>query len=781
MLAGMQDGKSQIPVNKELLTQNWPANWITCPKAPQKEYGVYFFRKKFYMKAKPKYFPVHVSADNRYRLFVNGVPVCAGPARGDLYNWFYESLDLAPYMIAGLNVISAQVWNMGKFMPVAQISNQTAFLLQGDSMNEDIVDTDQAWMVMQSQAHTPCSVDNAERLKAYMVVGPGDEMNGLYYPWGFQFADYNDSKWDKAEVICTASPVGRGTDNRWTLAQRTIPLMGEHLIRFEKIRRTTGLDEEVPIEFLQGIGPLTIPKYTTVSILLDQAYNTVAYPELVLSGGSNAKVKLTYAEGLFDEAGQKGNRNEVEGRHIEGNYDVFTADGGENRLYRPMWFRAYRYVQLDIRTLGEELVIQDIHSMRTGYPMVMKAGFKSNDASLQDIWKVGWRTVQNCAGESFYDTPYYEQLQYTGDSRIQALIALYTTGDDRLMRKCIVDFYHSRTPEGLTQGRYPSSRLQIIPTFSLFWVSMVHDYWMLRKDDAFVKKFLPAICEVMSWYEERIDEQKKMLGPLTWWNFVDWDNFNSWGTAPGAEKGNSSIVSMQLATTLNEASDLLRAFNNEHQAKLYSDLAKELTDHTYEQCFNTQKGMMANTPDQDTYSQHAGIWAVLSGAVNGPEAKMVMKNLLSADSIGKVTFFYRFYLTQALKKAGMADLYYSQLTPWRDMLKIGLTTFAEKPEPTRSDCHAWSASPNYDFLATICGIMPGSPGFAKVLIAPALGELKEVSGTMPHPQGMISVAFKRKGTEGLKATIILPEKLSGTLIWKEKSILLHGGTQNLEL
>lgn len=111
------------------------------------------------------------------------------------------------------------------------------------------------------------------------------------------------------------------------------------------------------------------------------------------------------------------------------------------------------------------------------------------------------------------------------------MISLYCSGDDRLMRKALLDFYRSRTPIGLTQSRYPTNRLQIIPTFSLFWVSMVHDYWMHRRDDEFVRQFLPAINEVLMWYKDRIDKKTGMLGPMQWWNFIDWDNFNGWGIA----------------------------------------------------------------------------------------------------------------------------------------------------------------------------------------------------------------------------------------------------------
>lgn len=763
-------------INPRLLTHAWSSQWITCPGVAQREYGVYHFRKNFTLSNVPSAFIIHVSADNRYRLFVNGQPVCAGPARGDLFNWFYETIDIGPFLKAGKNNIAAIVWNMGTLAPVAQISNQTAFVLQGDSEVEKVINTDAGWKVIKDKAYKPCSLDNGERLQVYMVTGPGDQVEGKLYPWDWEKTDYNDSDWIAAEEVTHPEPVGYGTDNRWTMAPRSIPLLKDSLARFKSVRRvSTGITTEQGL--ITGNKAITIPAHQNICLLLDMAENTAAYPELTISAGKGSSIKMTYAESLFDTKGNKGNRNEIDHKEIKGNYDIFITDGGKERKFRPLWFRAYRYLQLDINTKEDPLIINDIYSMNTGYPLRMNASFSCSDNSLQEIWNTGWRTARLCAGELYYDTPYYEQLQYTGDSRIQSLISLYTSGDDRLMKKAILDFYHSRTPEGLTQGRYPSNRLQIIPTFSLFWISMVHDYWMNRQDDAFVKQFLPAINEILEWYNARINQDKKMLGPMTWWNFVDWDNFDSWGVPAGVSDGNSSIITLQYAYTLNQAADLFKAFNHTSQATAYNTLAAELGQSTFLACYNMKKGLLADSPDQTSYSQHAGIWAVLSDAIPIQEVKPMMKRILEDKSIGQVTFFYRFYLMQALKKAGLGDLYYSQLTPWRDMLKLGLTTFAEKPEPTRSDCHAWSASPNYDFLATICGIMPEAPGFKQVLIEPSLGELTEAEGTMPHPDGKIYVHLKRQNNDGINAEISLPEAVTGTFVWKGKSKKLHGGKQ----
>ena len=766
-------------INPSLLNKQWPASWITCPDVPQRDYGVYHFRKIVAIDQSPAKFIVHVTADNRYRLFVNGTAVCSGPARGDLYNWYFETIDIAPYLKKGNNTIAALVWNMGVYAPVAQISNQTAFVLQGNGDAEKIINTGERWKVYHNKSYTPCSTDNGARLHSYMVIGPGDQVDAAKYPWGWEQTGFNDSAWQVAKKIDNPIAVGYGTDNLWTLQPRNIPLMRESKQRISFVRRATGID--VSNEFLSGNNPLLIPANKTVSILLDQSFNTVAYPELVVSRGKGASVKLTYAEALFTKERQKGNRNEINGKNIIGNFDVFMPDGGSKRLFRPLWFRTYRYLQLDITTGDQPLVINDLYGTTTGYPFEVKASFSSNDSSLQQIWDIGWRTAQLCAGETYFDCPYYEQLQYEGDTRIQSLISLYVTGDDRLMRKAILDFYHSRVPDGLTQGRYPSNRLQVIPPFSLYWVSMIYDYWMHRKDATFVSDFLIPITGVLDWYEKSIDRNKKMLGPMKWWNFVDWNHAFPNGTPDGATDGNSSVLTLQYALTLQQAAAIFSFFGKTNEAAHYRQLAANISAATYRQCFDVKKGLMANTPIKNTFSQHAGIMAVLTGAVSKTEMKMVMQKVLNDTTLSKATFYYRFYLNRALKKAGMADMYYSQLKPWRDMINMGLTTFAENPDPTRSDCHAWSSSPNYDFFATICGIVPASPGFSSVRIEPAMGELKQVTGMMPHPDGNISVMLQRKGENGIEARISLPLHLTGEFVWKGKEIKLTGGNQKIVL
>lgn len=767
-----------VEVNPRWLSGPWQGIWITHPNTAVRDYGIYHFRKQIHIDQKPDKYIVHLSADNRFKLYVNGKYILAGPARGDLYNWYFDSIDLAPYLESGDNTIAVMVWNMGDLAPVAQVTNQLGFVMQADDTENADVNSNSSWKVFKNKAYQPCSMDNGERMKTYMVIGPGDQMDAALFPWGWEKQNYNDKDWTIAKNLTEAVPYGYGTDNLWNLVPRNIPLMETSTVPVNFIRRTSGLLDITKL--LSKDNPLVIPAHSKISILFDQKQLSLGYPSFTFSDGKDAKVLITYAEALFKDL-LKGNRDDIEGKEILGNYDIFTADGGKDRIFTPLWLRTFRYIQLDIETQDQALILTEINLQKEGYPLVERATFKSNDTSLIPIWNVGWHTARLCAADLYYDCPYYEQLQYAGDARIQSLISLYVSGDDRLMRKAIHDFYLSRVADGLPQGRYPSNRIQVIPTYGLYWVSMLYDYWMHRKDDEFLAQYLHAAEGVMEWYEKRMAKDKYLLGPLEWWNFTDWNTAFRNGVPAGAEQGNSTIISLHYAITLREAATVLRYFKKTETAQHYLDLANKIIKEAYSSSFNKDKGLMADSPDQQEYSQHASILAILSDAIPPQHQQELMRKILTDQSLSQVTFYYRFYLIRALKKVGMADQYTEQLKPWKDMLALGLTTFAENPDPTRSDCHAWSASPNYDFLATICGITPIDHGFSTVEINPSFGSLTEIEGTMPHPLGTIQVNLKRYGNNGVEGFVSLPEGLSGRFMWQEKIINLNSGYQKIKL
>jgi hypothetical protein len=765
----------------------WAARWIAHPDAPGEAAGVFHFRKSFELPEKPGRFRIHVSADNRYRLFVNGVQVSSGPARGDLLHWRYETVDIAPHLRRGRNVVAALVWNWGENRPVAQISHRTAFLVQGETEREAAVNTGGGWKVLWNQAYGFTPVlwpDN----NGYYAAAPGETLDARRYPWDWEKPATDDSGWAAAKPLVVREDVREGAiphgshpwgeGSEWQLVPRTIPAMEESPVRFATIRRAEGL--KPGSGFLKGRGELVIPARSRVSLLLDQSHLTTAYPVLLASGGAGASATITYAEALFDAEGNKGNRNEIDGKTIRGVRDRISFDGGGQRRFQSLWFRTYRYVQLDIETAAEPLRIHDLHGIFTAYPFEQRAAFASDQPWIGGIWDMDWRIFRLSAFETFWDTPYYEQLQYVGDTRIESLISLYNAGDDRLMRNAIELFDNSRTPEGITASRYPSAVPQYIPPFSLWWVAMVHDHWMHREDPAFVRRFIPGSRGVIAWYERHIDETG-MLGPMPWWNFLDWNPAYERGVPPGAENGNSAPLTLQFAYTLQRAADLEEALGQPAEGARYRALAAKLVAAVRAHCWDERRGLFAETPEKKMFGQQANALAVLTGAAGPTERRALMERVLSDGSLLQASFYFRFYVDEAMRESGLAGRYIERLEPWREMIRMGLTTTPENPEPTRSDSHAWSAHPNYHLLATLLGVRPASPGFKSVSVAPALGPLRRASGKVPHPAGSIDVRLERVGAQSVRGEISLPPGVSGTFLWEGATQSLRPGRNAVRL
>ncbi len=799
-LSSLNAQESKAEVNQEGksfadLKHTWTAQWITHPSESTLDYGVFLFRNRFELQDKPVEFKVHVSADNRYRLFVNGVSVCFGPALGDINHHRYETIDIASFLKSGENVIAAQVVNFGEYRRAAQQTFQTAFIIQAEESfghSEAINTGSGGWKVTKNDAYSQIPF-TSDSLGAYYCAGPGENMDASLYPWAWELPEYDDTGWENPKSATVEFAVGRGFlyGSTWFLVPREIPMQREELQRFSEIVRVENLDRVE--EFIQEEKNTVIPPHTYATILLDNRVHTTGYPELIFSEGKDADIKITYAEALFldseqgavspgdhfDSGDRKGDRNLIDGKRIKGYYDYYVADGGQKRKLKTLSRRTFRYVQLEIETQDEALVLDDYYNVKTTYPFEEKASFHGEDPQLDKIWEAAWRTVQNSSGENFFD-PYYEQLNYIGDARIEALVSLYVSGDERLMQKSIQQFDDSRLPEGLTQSRYPSYIVQIIPTYSLLWIGMIHDLLMYTDNPEFTRQFLPGIESVLGWFEERIDSTG-MVTDLEWWNFTDWATGFSNGIPPGADNGYSANVSLQLVCALQNAMDIFSYFGEHQKAKAYEAVKKSVQGSTMAACYNSSSGMIAETPKQNIYSQHTNIWAILTNTIQEQDQAELMEKILKKDELIQSTIYFKFYLFRALQKSGMGDRYLDMLDPWNRMLDKGMTTFGEKDLNPRSECHGWSASPCFDLLHTVAGIYPGSPGFETVSIEPNPGKLQSIEVKFPHPKGMILLKLSREGDRGITGTIELPEKLSGEFLWEGQNVALKEGENQIRI
>ena len=473
---------------------------------------------------------------------------------------------------------------------------------------------------------------------------------------------------------------------------------------------------------------------------------------------------MRYAEALFKTSPrEKGNRNEIEGKEFIGNYDEFVLDGGTRRVFRPLWWRTYRYLQLEIQTRDQPVTVENLTGTATGFPFVRKATFDAGVPELNQILDVGWRTARLCAHETYMDCPYYEQLQYAGDTRVQGLVSLFQTGDARLMRNAIDLLNDSRQSDGCTMSRYPTRLEQYIPGFALWWVGMVHDYHWYVADAPFVRRMLPGVRSVLSFFEA----YQKENGSLR--------RCPGGATSIGSRSGRtatrrrmpmaappSSISSCSWPTVGQRRWKRRPACPNWRRSIAN---ASAFCGRLSAPCIGTPDGSYSPTHRRKSCSRSTPTpWRCWPTSYPATRRARSMLHTLTAPGLAQGALYFKFYMHQALAKVGEGDHYLEQLDDWRGMLAIGLTTFAEVVDrpgrPTRSDCHAWSASPNIELMRTVLGVDSAAAGFSRVVVRPHLGQLKFAEGAVPHPKGLIEVRVEASGNVSVTSPV------DGEFLWR---------------
>ncbi len=777
----------------------WPALWLEPETPPVLGPQVWAWRRRFTLDAATR-IRLHVSADERYELYLDGERIGCGPERGDRQVWYFESHDLD--LVAGEHLLTARTWWLGPDAPApyAQVSLRPAFLLAAENVDKALLNT----------GHAPWE---AQRIDGYSLIPPGMtwatgvkvEIDGSRYPWGWELG--GGGGWTQPKPICTAGNESESVDHdlRWWLRPAELPAMrnerwsGGRVRHLEPIASLDTGDlrvessRHVPVEavaweaLLAGRADVVIPPRTRRRAIIDLDGYACAYPTLVVSGGAGSEVRVNWAESLFEaprqEHGAKGQRDQIEGKWYWGTGNRFHPDGGARRLFEGLWWQSGRFIEVLIETGDAQLTVHELTLRETGYPLARASSFVCADPRHGALDPLLWRTMTACSHETFVDCPYYEQLQYVADCRVEALITYATANDPTLARKAIATFDRSRMHSGLIESRAPHSKRQILSTFSLWWVGMVHDYAMWVDDLGFVRERMRTLRGILDHFLAHVDARGLLIAPLGW-SFIDWCPEWLDAVPPDGEQGEcSGVLCWLLVWSLRQAADLENVLGEPELSQRWQRRASELAAATDAAFWDEGRGLYADTLRHGEFSEHAQVLALLSGAAPAARRARMISGLAGVRSDGgasltRATWYFTHYLGEALAMSGRVDVLLARLEAWFGLPAQGFLTIPERPEPSRSDCHAWSAHPLYHQLASILGVRPSSPGFATVRIRPQLGGLAKASGRIPHRLGEIVVDVARDDSGkpgGMRGEVVLPAGLSGTLELGDEVITLESG------
>lgn len=728
------------------------SNWIwtaapACGTSPE----FVLFRHTFNLPA-VQTLAIDISADSRYQLFFNGTRIADGPCRGNQSSWYYDSIKVQAQ--EGMNCIAVRVLrypqgctdNPGVWrspMPGLWVK-----VWEKDTTDQVLVDaSSEDWKYLVEEGHVLTARDPMDTLKIGEKLGPGR-------PVGWEQTDYDDTDW----ACACARPEFSLDKSRIpvSLTKRPIPMQFYEDTAFAHVVcvREGSLVQEAWEAFLQG-GELIIPPHTKVCAELDAGREVTGYLHADLEGGDASHIRILSAEcysyentegGFFGEGSPaypiKKDRTDYRNGRLDGLTDEIEVTGQKEHI-ETYFYRAFRYLRLEIDTGDAPLKISKFGYRKTGYPLEVKTDIHTSDPSLERIWEISLQALRCCMQDTYIDCPFYEQLQYIQDSRLEALFTYATAADDRMARRTLADFAASQRPDGLLYGCYPSMTGPLIPGFSLYFVNMVHDHMMYFADRDLVECYLPTIMKIYHFFEEDLDE-RGLVKSLTnggfgqkYWDFVDWADGWDAGVPQAAQSGALSFYTLQLCLAYREGAELARFLGYQDLESSWNRKADLLVKAVQRYCLD-ENGIPLDGPDFPAYSQHVLSLAVLADVSEDP--KKLMRFALEDASVTKCTVSNMFPLFRALEKADMYEYTDSLWNIWRQMVKDNLTTCAETDKNARSDCHAWSALALYEIPAVILGIRPEKPGFADFRPTPAKKYLKEASGNVITPIGTIKVS-----------------------------------------
>lgn len=422
-------------------------------------------------------------------------------------------------------------------------------------------------------------------------------------------------------------------------------------------------------------------------------------------------------------------------------FDLLEIDESQQGEFVLPESRAFRYVQVQ----HDEGVQFDSVSMLYEYlPVEYRGSFSSSDERLNEIWDVSAYTLHLTSREFFIDGIKRDRWIWSGDAYQSYMMNYYLFFDSPSV---------TRTQLAL-RGKEPvSSHINTIMDYSFYWFIGMYDYYLYTGNKEFIKQFYPRMVSLMDFCLNRRNEEGMMEGLTGDWVFIDW--------ADGLSKqGEVSFEQLLLARSLETMAISAEIAGDPEGAAKYSKLAADLKAKIIDVFWSDERNaLLHNRVDgelQDDVTRYANMFAIFFDYLDEEKEQAIKQDVLLNDEIQKITTPYmRFYELEALCAMGEQEFVLDEIRDyWGGMLDLGATSFWEKYDPTeegvehyamygrpfgKSLCHSWGASPIYLLGKYYLGVKPLSPGYATYAVEPVLGGLEWMEGTVPTPDGDISI------------------------------------------
>jgi len=811
--------------------RGWDAQWVWAqpvppvfplPAAaarPRPADSIWLLRREIDLPTDVQAARLRITADGRYRLWVNGSRVGDGPVRSAPAHLSYDDYDLASLLVPGPNALAVLVRHYGTAVAWWQPATPLLTLGCGGLLAELAVQSAGGAVRVGTDARWRARPAHVQPGPGTGFIGsPAPEVVDLRrLPHGWDRSGYDDTDWTPVAVLAERMP----TQRRATPPDDPFPLLGPSPLprptRTERVparlrgRASVELSDDPAV-------PVGAVAASRGSELLD-----LPVPELRLAAGEAVTVdfgRMVSGRVLLRLESEPGAVLDIAaGEELTGDglpiveprrWALRVLGGGTHQEVEALEPVGLRYAQLASRGGSSRVQISVVESLHIRSD---SATFACSDTSLTQLWQTGARTLDLCTDDAYLDCPGRERRAWLGDAYLHGLLGAVTGQSPQVMAHGLALHAQAVRSDGLLPGVAAGDLAEApitLPDYSLHWVRSLARTLAYGGDLELAVPLMPVatgICQAF----ERWRGSDGLLEEVPGWLFVDWAQ-----TERGGHTAALDLLLVLALRDLAEVADLIGDAGTAQRSRSRADHGLEAAAIRY---LDPGRGLLVDAASPGgqrgrRVSQQTTALAVLAGALTGAAAKAALDAVTDPHVLRMTRWpgqaqgtaeehlgtqqglpagfdpeahvvmaqpFFMHFVHQALVAAGLADRLVESCGRWLPQLDSGndsLEEYWEAAPGAASRCHAWSATPTYDLTTHVVGLAPAAPGWSEIVLRPALADLAWARAAVTSPYGPVAADVRRDGAT-VTVSADLPPGVSGTAWLGTAPMPLHPGPNRL--
>jgi hypothetical protein len=672
-------------------------------------------RKEFELTQSFSHSYLDISADDYYKLYINGQFIGQGPAPAYYFQYNYNRYEVSKYLRTGNNVIAVhvyyqglvnRVWNSGDYRQglIAELFVSDALYLK----------TDSTWKYTKAREFVGTETIGYE-------TQYNETIDQRLKETGWRECGYSDESWQNA----------------------CVNLADEHELIMQQ---TATLD-------IYEIKPMKVESIAEGHYLIDFGQEITGQFKMQACGQSGQTIEVLCGEELDEDGSHVLFKLRCNCTYQE----LWTLSGREDVL-EYYDYKAFRYVEVvgPVNSFDPD----SFSAIVRHYPFVEdRCIFHSSNPLLNAIWGICKNSIKYGAQEVFVDCPTREKGQYLGDATVTTHAHLYLAGDLSLFKKTLQNFAASSFICPGLMAVAPGSFMQEIADFSLQWPLQLLNYYHQSGDLAFLEEMYPIADGILQYFKKFQRTDGLLENVKEKWNLVDWpQNYRDeydFDLSEVVGEGCHNVINAFYIGAVKKVNEIKRILGD----KNFYDIRR--LEKAYQKAFYREdlKLLVDSTVSGHT-SLHSNMLALFFELA--PEAAKSSIVALIKDKKLNCGVYNTYFLLKGLANVGEYELVYELITSedihsWGNMLKEGATTcfeaWGKDQKWNTSLCHPWASSPIPVIIEDILGLKPFRPGWEEISFSPHIpAALEHINLELQTIKGCVKVSC----VSG-KAEIFAPE------------------------